>query len=926
MNGYCELFIYKNCKILKGKNFKVDNIDDYLSTCEHLNQDREYVPIAIVGQWMKHQIKGKYIITFDQTILSNFSQKGRGQEFTSFEEDFNYNYLVAQNVDTYTGISPSQINTRKTTRVFYFIVGKRWMSESAIELELEMDVINTLIDNQFDPNDDKSYLELSPKTTIQREHKNRWTYADKSFSFDDYKPLIDRYSEGINVPLYKTDEQALVESVYLGSFYEINLVFYLIYRARQNPEEHPDTPVDVLLCADETIYAKGGTTGYSGSRDPKEELGYQNAWVVYGGDGNVGSKLTFTDRKGEQTIQLTASNQCVLIYKANIYYLEVYASGNPHIIEHYRPKTFYNFRNVYFENVFYVRKGNVNDVEYDEITISDIGNIPQDTSFAVLTSNVRIGTIDDIDRTDPKLLKILALPYRPIYTKWSKVVSSGNTYWGFDLPKEWGIEDLGTYKLMKRVSSNITKPFSSEFFEIRTSDDIFYDPLDKIRSQTIIEFGDTSVKRNIKYETKLLHSDYYLSKFVYDSFIYNFKYQDINVGSSTFKMNFMVSSTMNSKMMFEFNDTQFVGYDGEKGLIIDDQDYSNLVYIARNNELPVYNSAFINYIRTGYNYDVKTKNRQLRNDIISGVITTTGAIISAVAGGPVGVAGAVGLGVASATKFYNTISQTAQAEQNIAQKLKSTEMQGLSVIGSDDIDLMSAYADNNKAKNVRYEVSPKMKKCLYDLFYYCGYIANYQGIPNTKTRTWFNFVQAEPVYKYEQNFPQELLEELSKRFREGITYLHKVQITENNETTNKWDFEQEMENWETNLDLYPRFVSCDPPTSLKAYKEYVIKNDLLSISNIGRLTNSGKLTWRLRRKSDLEEVNKLYGLDTITIKGNASPKAMDVRIGSTIMKEITFTDYLLSDYYWTIEFSADTSGGYNQDIVYNSIIGYISFD
>ena len=53
---------------------------------------------------------------------------------------------------------------------------------------------------------------------------------------------------------------------------------------------------------------------------------------------------------------------------------------------------------------------------------------------------------------------------------------------------------------------------------------------------------------------------------------------------------------------------------------------------------------------------------------------------------------------------------------------------------------------------------------------------------------------------------------------------------------------------------------------------------------------------------------------------------MDVRIGSTIMKEITFTDYLLSDYYWTIEFSADTSGGYNQDIVYNSIIGYISFD
>ena len=64
---------------------------------------------------------------------------------------------------------------------------------------------------------------------------------------------------------------------------------------------------------------------------------------------------------------------------------------------------------------------------------------------------------------------------------------------------------------------------------------------------------------------------------------------------------------------------------------------------------------------------------------------------------------------------------------------------------------------------------------------------------------WFNFVQAEVVFDDEQNFPQELLLELKAKFREGITYLHKIVITSGENTSNLWDFEQQYENWETTI-------------------------------------------------------------------------------------------------------------------------------
>ena len=919
MNGYCKLFIYKDCKILKNKNFKVDDIQTYLSTLSKLNNAPSGSDDgAILGQYMKHQLKMKYIIDFAQTNKSTFGTRGQVQEAISYDDYWNYNYLEATNVDRYIGGSTVLTHNVPLGKVYYFITGKRWVSEKSIELELEMDVINTLIDNVIAQGTQP--LSLSDKSFIIRQHKDRFAEIQDEAKLE---KKIDLYSENIHPVLFKTGEIDLGDQIISSPSMVLDREsWYLIFRSRTTDD---NSPLDVLLLADNAKTISGRTQGYYGTRDPKAELKTYYYWVIYGDDGNIGTKVSFVSSSGNITIEITNANQAIFITRHEIVSGSIDNNG---WVSHttYHPKgLFSNFRSVTFQNAQFVRKADLRNSDVMYVVSTDIASYPQDTSFPTTTTDQVIGDITDVDRTDPKLLKILKLPYCPAQMNFS---DDGNK---MDLDAGWGVKASdGTFpQSIYLADTNRTEAFHREL-TLRAGTT----PFAQFLPILIENFGINKKRlRGTIKDPKLLHSDFYQPKFVYDSFSYIFKGElydaeylswMVQTSDMAFKVDFYVSATMNSKMMFMFPTDHFE-FGEDYPLKLDLQDYSGLLYVARNNELPIYNSAFLNYMRTAYNYDIKTKNRQLANNIVSGALSFAGAYASAVAGGPVGWAGAVALGVGATKSFYSAISQTAQAEQNIAEKLKSTEMQGLSVIGSDDVDLMSEYTRGNKAKLLFYEASSKMKQNLENLFYYTGYIANIQGIPDTTSRMWFNFVQAEVIFNYEQNFSQELVEELKKKYLEGITFLHKVITTESGSSVNNWDFEQQYENWELSC-THPISIHSDPnPSTIEGGREYVIKNAIFA-TDIGRLTNNGKLTWRKRSKSTLQVLASETGLDTITIKGNAIPKAMDVRIGSTIHQEVTLLDYVGADYYWTIEFSETTTGGYNQNIVKASILGYIEIE
>ena len=745
-----NIVLYKNSKILPWKNFKIDDIADYLATLDKYTFDN--------AQYIKHGLNVVYKLNLSQQYL----------DMGAYGDLVKYYYMSCNN-DPYPVANPFG------KLVYYFITDKKWISQNCIELTLKLDVINTFAG---------SYT-LSPKTTIIRQHKNRWrngTSPELKF------PIVDLYTEGITPTLYKKSEDTLY-AVYTGGYLD-ETTWFLIYRSQSQGD---DAKVDVLMCADEPLTFTSSTYGYTGWRNIREDFRTIYAGIIYGSDtnsghNNIGAKVQMTDNHDEEHSITFSSSTCV-IYSYDYVAVGYVDGAGFHEENRYHYKQGKKYQKIYLQNVAIVKAMKISQIRYSDLVPTYIENISQRLAvdYSGTTGTYNIGTIAQIDRSDPLLLKIIKLPYCPIQLDLSEESYS-------ILPDNWTIDDQITNypPLLRYIPNNTTTCFENEIY-VNKYGLTLESPLDVFMQRSISAFGKI-VAKNKQYETKLLHSDYYRQKFVYDSFSYDFIGEfivDID-GPFEFQLKMLTSSAMSSRFMFSFQ--QYIDH-----INVDMQDYSGLCQIIRNNEVPLYNSAYLNYIRSGYNYDLKTKNRQLTSNIISGVVQSAGAVVSAVAGGPIGVAGAVGLGISAFAKFSSTIFNTIQAEENIAQKLKSAELQGVSVNGADDVDLLTYYTNGTKPKLIRYYVSEKMEKLLFDLFYYCGYIAGFQGVPDTTSRKVFNYVQADILFDTIPNISNELANEIISKYKEGITFIHHYTLYDNNlQQVRGWDLDQQYENWEVN--------------------------------------------------------------------------------------------------------------------------------
>lgn len=280
----------------------------------------------------------------------------------------------------------------------------------------------------------------------------------------------------------------------------------------------------------------------------------------------------------------------------------------------------------------------------------------------------------------------------------------------------------------------------------------------------------------INWDPKLHHSDYYYKKFVYDSFNKIFKSECLDWNKSInenkeedyFTFDFIDSRNIVSKFMFMF--PQYTT--GTKGT----EDYDNILTVARNNEEVLYNSQYLNYLRSGYNYDLKTKERNTATGA-AGIGLSLASLIGSIAltasgyGSGVGVAGIVGSVAGLAGSAINLAKTTAQAEENIQRKIQESQNQAVSVSSADDYDLLDAYS-GNMAKMCTYEVSDQMKRALADMFFYSGYVVNEQYKPDVNIRYWFDFLQADLVLNNTNNLTKEITELIKNKFSEGVTFFH----------------------------------------------------------------------------------------------------------------------------------------------------------
>ena len=306
-------------------------------------------------------------------------------------------------------------------------------------------------------------------------------------------------------------------------------------------------------------------------------------------------------------------------------------------------------------------------------------------------------------------------------------------------------------------------------------------------------------------ESKLYHSDFYNFKLVYDSFVREIALERIDtsefskattwdMASTSISLKFKPTNTINSKFAFKIDYSTWdeAHYFAQYNQSLDYEDY---LLVSRNNEETIFSNDYLNYIRTGYNYDKKTKEIE-RNQQLKTALTQAGTAIATAGITPtasISLAAAVAFAGSAANTLFSISYNQKQFENSMQSKLNDLAAQSTVVMGSDDVDLLSYY-NGNRLEIKKYDTISQQKEALYKLFFYCGYSHNVLAKPNIRSRYWFNFIQCKPVFNEEGATPyNDYLDDVKSRYQAGITVYH------HHYDNIRWDWEQKYENWEVNF-------------------------------------------------------------------------------------------------------------------------------
>ena len=795
--------LYKGCKLRPEKLFIVDSLSTYLATLTK----ETFTKFQYVRQGLKIEIK----LPLAQTYL----------DYTA-SDDFNY----------------CSIRNGSEKICYYFITDKKQISPNTLLFKLEMDTINTFTFN--------TSFTVSNRTKINRQHKDRfvemkaeaitttftisgsaktipvspviarygWGDLNPAYSgmevesfdvvtnntnvgvvscqiIDDdflsvifqslnaedfsyyvtitivskakYVRKIDKLPEGLTPILYGQDLGQLINDED-----EEGQAWYLIYKGSSNIEclLAPEVPVTVNVADVDGVYHPNDfTVGvyYYFMCDAQDQNKPSEVFANVYDDNYNKWKIQWINRTNERWRDcVVIKNVAGTLYigkialvsrKDEIGKWSAWMVDNGSTYEPTNATTTITIQSTKSLTAHKLATWNTSDTTIYGATAEN---------FSLTPTPHTLKTFSTLDRTDSTLIKIIKLPYK-IFNY-------------LDIGATWDYNSATGFLQYRNVdiqlmSSNIV----SNSIERNPLTDLVID---------LSSITGTEAKSD-EYESKLLHSDFYQPKVIYDNFSKIFALERIDLESysmtadTPFEFNFYTSNTITSKFLFVF--TQYITGDYKA------EDFDNILAVDRNNEMTIYNSDYLNYIKTGFNYDIKKKNRQEQ----VGWAVTALALVGSVASfalGPSGIGALAGITLAttSATKLIQTVNQTAEAEATQAQKIKQLQMQSAAVLNTDAVDLLDVYCP--KAKLMIYKVSEVMKKALFDLFFYTGYVDNTHGIPDVTTRTRFNFVSCDLVVTEDHNIPSDIMNDITLKYNAGVTFLHKF--------NGIWDWTQQYENWE----------------------------------------------------------------------------------------------------------------------------------
>ena len=700
---------------------------------------------------------------------------------------------------------------------YYFIMNTDWKSTNAVELKLSVDSINTF----------RNDLTFTDKTLVGREHGDRIIRQPGGGYFI---RTIDKVSEQIPANKQVTWEG---QSIYQN---RLNYDWYLIYKTRDNLS--PDNPNNPIYCyclaSNPLIISKtggGASTTLTAADLPEGQYNY----VLSSDNPNYSfSALSRVTNSSSEVRTLTTGDEFDValqtysgtpygqvpsgfdIYVYRLDDLKFVSTGTNITVslygtylreEAHQGSSTNNYFSLKNKNKFVVVtssnnqpfnfNGDLTILELNLTRVTTDGNIPMQYAQALISDTMiyNIGTqitrstiaFSSVDRTDSKIIKIIKLPYAPCTITYSNGV--------YAFPSEWTY-DAGYMKL--NDASLSTEFLNERFGRVNVSELYVREPA---------TYSPTALK-NINYESKLYHSDFYDFKLVYDSFVRDIKLENFETDMfdpsyvwkpnlTTLDIDFKPTNTINSKFAFRLEtylsdpsgNYDFASYNTTS-------DYEKYLLVSRNNEETIFSNDYLNYIRTGYNYDKKSKQEQANKSwLLGGLQLAAGVASFAVSAYTGGVSAAAGIALVSgaiATFASNAYTQ-ASNERSMQSKLASLAAQSSGVAGSDDVDLLSYY-NENRLQVIKYKTEELQQQALYNLFFYCGYKRDQMKIPDTNSRYWFNFVQCKPVFTEEGVTPyNDYIADVKSRYESGVTIYH------HHPFGTQWDWQQQYENWENSV-------------------------------------------------------------------------------------------------------------------------------
>ena len=713
--SYCRLTLFH----IKG-DFTTNR--NYLFT-NPSHPDRRYI---------QNFLQSSYIVSEDTLIINDYQY---------LKHSINLDIKINYSQDNYLASSESlkkynyvRIEWRKALEsgyeqydtAYYFINKAEWASQGAIRLSLEIDVLNSFRFN------------FGQKTHISREHKNRYRElrlnADESAYVGEI--IVDPINEGINPALFRKSKTVIEDS----QDNESGLKWYLIYKNEEdiNPSQiNQVNPVQCILSRNKPFNLKIKETAEINTSD----AGGNYFTFALQNNGNHPFTIKILDGNDAGRVLTPRSNLWISMYNGGVETID--SALNVHIYPCTKISIDSNETNVYYYS-----------------SALEPSTPPTTTSGSYSTANytsVSGMTIDMFDRTDSKMIKIVELPYCPVPFAKDNTGYQFNNFTYDSINHLLLLNNLDV-KFTRNITTSINNPMQEIAFQEFPAD---------IKTALHLTYG-----MGINIDPKLYSSEFYQCKILYDSFSYSYNMEDITYryygySETPLVLRYSVSSAISSKFIIKDENT-------EAWLLKAEEDYPFTLISQRNNELVLYTNQFVNYIRNGYNYDVKAKNLQTKYALIQ----TTPQIIGGLAGLATGNVLGIGLTATASSNILKIIKDRETTQNSINKKIQESRAQATSVEGADDLDLLNIYNGNRLIK-MEYSPNEETIDALKHLFYLYGYksdryVLNVDFLSGFKRRL-FNYIECDEVdieYNSTSEFNSSDIEDMiSNRYKMGMYYI-----------------------------------------------------------------------------------------------------------------------------------------------------------